>query len=69
LFEDKDGYDFKEYQKVSCNAGVINLIVREFCDKSLDNADNANAMLQFMHNLKGSGIYDDYQKEKYLIKK
>lgn len=69
LFEDKDGYDFKEHQKVSSNAGVINLVVREFCDKSLDNADNANAMLQFMHGLKGSGIYDDYQKEKYLIKK
>lgn len=69
LFEDKDGYDFKEHQKVSSNAGVINLVVREFCDKSLNNADNANAMLQFMQSLKGSGIYDDYQKEKYLIKK
>jgi hypothetical protein len=68
LFEDKDGYDFKEHQKVSSNAGVINLVVREFCDKSLDNADNANAMLQFMQSLKGSGIYDDYQKGKYLIR-
>lgn len=69
LFEDKDGYDFKEHQKVSSNAGVINLVVREFCDKSLDNAANANAMLQYMQSLKGSGIYDDYQKTKYLIKK
>jgi hypothetical protein len=69
LFEEEEGYNFKEHQKVSCNAGVINLIVREFCDKSLDSSENANAIFNFMSGLKGSGIYDDYHKNKFLIKK
>lgn len=69
LFAEEEGYNVKEYQKVSSNAGVINLIVHEYCDKSLDNADNANSILQHMMNLKGSGIYDDYHKGKFLIRK
>lgn len=69
MFAEEEGYNVKEHQKVSSNAGVINLIVREYCDKSLDSADNANSILQHMQSLKGSGIYDDYHKAKFLIRK
>lgn len=70
LFGDEDGkYDWKESDKYLSNMGVINQFVRVLVDRTLENGENADAIMKYMLSLKGSGIYDDRQVGKFKIRK
>lgn len=70
LFGDEDGkYDWKESDKYLSNMGVINQFVRVLVDRTLENGENADAIMKYMLSLKGSGIYDDRQVCKFKIRK
>ena len=70
LFGDENGkYDWKESDKYLSNMGVINQFVRVLVDRTLENGENADAIMNFMLSLKGSGIYDSRQVGKFKIRK
>lgn len=70
LFTDENGkYNWKESDKNLVNTGVINTFVRVLVDKTLENGENAEAIMDFMLSLKGSGIYNDKQLGKFMIRR
>ena len=70
LFTEEDGtYNVKEWQQYSVSGGVMAALASEFCEVSLENLDNANAVFQFMGGLKRAGILSKGQTQKYLVKK
>lgn len=70
IYSEDDGtFNWKESEKSLVNTGVINSFVRVLVDKTLNNGDNANKIMDFMQSLKGCGIYDDKQVGKFMIRK
>lgn len=70
LFTEENGnYNWKESDKNLVNTGVINTFVRVLVDKTLENGENAEAIMNFMLSLKGSGIYDEKQVGKFMIRR
>lgn len=70
LYTEEDGtYNWRENEKSLVNTGVINSFVRVLVDKTLDNAENANKIMQFMLSLKGCGVYEDEHVEKFMIRR
>jgi hypothetical protein len=70
LFTEENGkYNWKESDKNLVNTGVINTFVRVLVDKTLENGENAEAIMNFMLSLKGSGIYNDKQLGKFMIRR
>lgn len=66
--DDKGKYDWKESEKTLRNSGCINTFIRVFVDKALENRENAQKIMDFMCSLPGSGIYDEDNASKYMIK-
>ena len=70
LFTEENGkYNWKESDQNLVNTGVINTFVRVLVDKTLENGENAEAIMDFMLSLKGSGIYDEKQIGKFMIRR
>lgn len=70
LYSEEDGtFNWKESDKNLVNTGVINSFVRVLVDKTLDNGENANKIMDFMLSLKGCGVYDEDSIGKYMIRK
>lgn len=67
--DEKGKYQWKESEKTLRNSGYINMFVRVLVDKTLDNAENAQKIMDFMKSLKGCGVYDGHHAEKFVIKK
>ena len=66
--EDDGKYNGIEADKNLANSGVVSKFIKLFVDRSLDNSDNANKILDFMMSLKGSGVYEDYDFDNGLIR-
>lgn len=69
IFSDKDGYDFKESDKNLVNSGVVASFVKVFVDRTLENGDNAEDIMKHMMSLKGSGILDERDFGRSMIRK
>lgn len=60
IFSNEDNtYNFKESDKNLSNAGVVTSFVKLLVDCILENADNANAIMEFMKSLPRAGILDE----------
>ena len=68
-FIDEQGkYNGAESDKNLANSGVISKVIKVFVDRALDNEENANKIMDFMLSLQGSGIYDENDFNKMMIK-
>lgn len=67
MFNDKDGYDFKESDKSLVNAGFITAISAGILEATLDNDDNVNALMNYVFSLKGIGIFTKEHCLRYLV--
>lgn len=70
MFTDENGrYDGSESDKNLCNTGIVTAATSMFIDRALENGDNADAIMQFMRSLTGSGILDEYDFKELIISK
>lgn len=70
LYTEENGtFNWRENEKSLVNTGVINTFIRVMVDKTLENGENAQKILEFMLSLKGSGIYNDEQVGKFMIRR
>lgn len=68
-FTDEQGkYNGKEADVNLVNSGLIAKFVKVFVDRCLDNKDNGQLIIDYMLSLKGSGIYDETDFNKMMIK-
>lgn len=69
-FTEEDGkYNVAESDKSLVNSGMITAFVNMMVDRSLDNGENATAILDFIKSLKGSGILGEQDFNRYLVRR
>lgn len=69
IFSDKNGYDWKESDKNLVNSGVMASFAKIFIDRSLENGENATKIINYMMSLQGSGILDESDFGRSMIRK
>lgn len=70
IFTEDDGqFNFKESDKNLVNSGVVTSFVNVLVDKTLDNGDNAKAIMDFMMSLKGADIFTERDYSECMIRK
>lgn len=67
LYNDKNGYDYKECDKSFVNAGYITAISAAILNKVMDSEENLNALMNFIFNLKGVDIMTKQECLRYLV--
>lgn len=67
--DEKGKYNGVESDKNLSNSGVITKFIKMFVDRSLDNADNAQKILDFMSSLPGSGYLSEHDFNNGIIRK
>lgn len=69
IFCDDDGkWNVPEFDKNSVNSGVITAFTKVLVDRTLDNGENAEKIMDFMLSLTGSGILNERDFGKSMIK-
>lgn len=69
LYSDGKTYDFKESDKNLVNSGVIASFTKALVDRTLDNGENAESIWNHIISLPGSGILDERDLGKSMIRK
>jgi Mg2+ and Co2+ transporter CorA len=67
LYNDKDGYDYKESDKSLVNAGYITAISAGILNKVMDSEENLNALMNFVFSLKGVDIMNKQECLRYIV--
>jgi hypothetical protein len=68
-FTDENGkYNPVESDKNLSNSGIVAKFVKLFIDRCLDNEKNGKLILDYILSLKGSGVYDEEDFDKVMIK-
>lgn len=68
-FTDENGnYNCVESDKNLSNSGIVAKFIKILIDRCLDNEENGKRIIEFMMSLKGSGVYDDEDFDKMMIK-
>lgn len=68
-FTDEQGrYNAAESDKNLVNSGIVAKFIKMLIDRCLDNGENSKLILDYMLSLKGSGVYDDEDFDKVMIK-
>lgn len=69
IFCDDDGsWNVLEYDKNSINSGVITAFTKVLVDRTLDNGENAEAIMKYIISLPGSGILNEKDFGKSMVK-
>lgn len=68
-FTDENGkYNPIESDKNLVNSGIVAKFIKMLIDRCLDNTDNGKLILDYILSLKGSGVYEDKDFDKVMIK-
>ena len=69
IFCDDDGkWNVTEFDKNSVNSGVITAFTKVLVDRTLDNGANAEKIMDFMLQLPGSGILNERDFGKSMVR-
>lgn len=68
-FTDENGkYNPVESDKNLANSGIVAKFIKVLIDRCLDNEENGKLILNYMMSLKGSGVYEDKDFDRVMIK-